>query len=238
MVREVNSTSYRTIPAPQEAAKNCGNVLSTRSALIKASRSKRGTSTAPDTNGVPCITTGPCSVRYRLSQAGRNQRLRATPARRRVSPRYGNPPIFGRPAIARCCAACKFSIASLMCIFLIPSVYGQSPCDRLQSMTLVASPPETIKETDRADVSPCYCCKQCRLAPTQTLFLSRIKSIAETQPEIDCAVAPLRIERFEHYSARACACAVGQKSPVKLRPILRFATRNRHRMVCPKCTRA
>jgi len=39
--------------------------------------------------------------------------LRVTPARRRVSARYGKPATKGRPAMARCSAACRFSIALL-----------------------------------------------------------------------------------------------------------------------------
>src|ERR1017187_1273398 len=49
-----------------------------------------------------------------LSQAGRNHRLRATPARRSASAKYGNPPTLGRPAMARFWAACRFSIALLI----------------------------------------------------------------------------------------------------------------------------
>src|SRR5580704_5269568 len=48
-----------------------------------------------------------------LWHAGRNHWLRVTPARRRISARYGKPPTFGRTAIARLWAACKLSIALL-----------------------------------------------------------------------------------------------------------------------------
>src|SRR5215475_5259868 len=48
-----------------------------------------------------------------LWQDGKLHKLRFTPARRRVSAKYGNPPTLGRPAIARFIAPSNFSIALL-----------------------------------------------------------------------------------------------------------------------------
>jgi len=76
----------------------------------------------PDASGAPTTITGPASVKYRLWHAGKYQRLRFTPTRRKVSARYGKPQTFGLPAIARCCASCSFSIAALIMSPLILSV--------------------------------------------------------------------------------------------------------------------
>ena len=58
-----------------------------RIAATSACSSKGGTSTVPDTNGVPCWITLPSRVWYRLAQAGRCHTLRVTPAHWRVSAR-------------------------------------------------------------------------------------------------------------------------------------------------------
>ena len=57
---------------------------SVRSAAISAASSKGGTSAMPVRSAVPCCTTGPAWVRYRLWQLGKDQRLRVTPARGHV----------------------------------------------------------------------------------------------------------------------------------------------------------
>jgi hypothetical protein len=65
------------------------------------------------------IMTGPCAVRNKLWHAGSDQMLRVTPACRRLSARYGNPPTFGRMAAALCIAAFRLSIAVLMKVPLL-----------------------------------------------------------------------------------------------------------------------
>jgi hypothetical protein len=122
------------IVANDPGAPRCGQKLgvlfpawSVRSAAISASRLKPGTSTVPDAKGAPTVTTGPYSVKNKLWHAGRNHRLRVTPAKRNVSARYGKPPTLGRIAIARWKAASKFSIALLMLLPLLANGFHHSP---------------------------------------------------------------------------------------------------------------
>ena len=51
------------------------------------------------------VITAPSWVKYKLWHAGKIQKFRVTPARRKVSARYGKPPTFGRLATAFCRAA-------------------------------------------------------------------------------------------------------------------------------------
>lgn len=111
---------------------------------MRASRLKAGMSTLPDTSGVPCMTTEPSLVRNTLWHAGSDQIFRLTPARRRVSARYGNPPTLGRIAAARLKALSKFSIAWLKRILPIDSAgIIQRPFGRVlanSDVTLLARP--------------------------------------------------------------------------------------------------
>jgi hypothetical protein len=121
---------------------------------MRLSRLKVGTSAIPETNGVPCITTGPSLVRKRPWHAGRDQTFLMAPARHSVSARWGKPPTLGRLATARLCAASRFSTALLILVpFLdlcpFPLVRGH-PCFNLQKLFRDEANPSAHQQREKA----------------------------------------------------------------------------------------